>query len=89
MLQNEIAINVFKLSEDLLINLYCRWMDERQYEDINDYAIPVRKFLANIPEVVTVKMTKKPFGFRFDVSGKKYHMFKRGNQFYLTAEFTK
>ncbi len=53
------------LIQNLMLNLYDRWQDEKEYEDIADYAIPLRKHL---PEGWTLQvMTKRPFGFKFDI----------------------
>lgn len=50
---------------DLMATLWARWQDEWDYEDIADYAIPIRKVL---PAGVTLEyMTKTPFGFVFSV----------------------
>ncbi len=43
-------------------NLYGRWLDEQEYEDIKDYGDVIKKTL---PEGLTMlKMTKRPFGFQ-------------------------
>lgn len=43
---------------DLIVNLYCRWQDEKEYEDINDYLSAIARA---IPEAY--KIHKRPFGF--------------------------
>lgn len=49
--------------QDLMIQLAGRWMDEKKYEDIKDYAARIKK---DLPSGFTiVKMTKRPFGFYF------------------------
>ncbi len=48
-----------------LQNLYARWLDESQYEDINDYATVIKTLLPSDFEMV--KMTKRPFGFHFKI----------------------
>ena len=40
--------------------LYGRWQDEKEYEDINEYVIPVQKSYPN-----AFKAFKRPFGFAF------------------------
>lgn len=52
--------------------LWSRWQDEREYEDINDYA---KVFAAKLPAGVTLlKMTKRPFGFHYSIpSGARFH----------------
>lgn len=48
-----------------LDNLYGRWLDESQYENINDYG---KVISAALPAGITLtKMTKRPFGFHFTV----------------------
>lgn len=42
---------------DTFINLYVRWLDEKDYEDINDYLQVIKK---HIPSAY--KISKKPFG---------------------------
>ena len=45
-------------------NLYSRWQDEKQYEDINDYSKAREYFLkATVENVQVMKPTKRPFGF--------------------------
>lgn len=59
----------------LLSNLYGRWLDEREYEDINSYSVVLEKIM---PDGLTiVKMNKKPFGFNFRIEGfdAEYQMF--------------
>lgn len=58
----EIAKEIMKKLQDngsleLLVDTYCRWLDERQYEDFADYEKAIKKNLdANI-----LKVTKRPF----------------------------
>ena len=44
---------------DAFANLFFRWEDEKEYEDIKDYLVPIKKM---IPEAD--RMYKSPFGFR-------------------------
>lgn len=46
---------------DLMAYLYSRWQDEKEYEDIAGYTIPLSKTYPNIS-----KAHKRPFGFSFD-----------------------
>lgn len=59
----------------LMINLASRWMDEAEYENIDDYQVVIAKELPAY--VVITKMTKRPFGFRFMLSGsiEEYHFY--------------
>lgn len=45
----------------LITGLYWRWLDERECEDINEYGKVIAQELG-----FPVKMTKRPFGFKFD-----------------------
>jgi len=84
--QDKIAASAFHHVEDLLIGLYGRWQDEHQFEDIHDYAIPICKALQGFKEVNCVRMTKKPFGFKFTILELEYTVFKKRNQFLMTRK---
>ena len=49
-------------------NLYYRWLDEKEYEDINDYknviVSAIGKALPNL-QMTDIKATKRPFGITF------------------------
>lgn len=47
--------------------LYGRWLDERQYEDINEYYEVLKKELPKW--AVPLGMSKRPFGIRFKIIG--------------------
>jgi hypothetical protein len=50
---------------NLMSQLYVRFQDEKDYEDINDYAVPFKK---KLPKGFSlVKMSKRPFGFVFNI----------------------
>ena len=59
MLIDELWKNVNNNHADLLFNLWGRWQDEKEYEDIQDYLTVIQKY---IPEAY--KITKRPFGIR-------------------------
>lgn len=49
-------------------NLYCRWLDESKYEDINDYKeVLVKAIQKALPDltITDVKAKKRPFGLEF------------------------
>lgn len=54
--------------------LYCRWQDEKAYEDINDYQKALQKAL---PDMAIAKMTKRPFGCLIHIPGHPLPMFFR------------
>ena len=65
--------SMFHGIQDLLEQLYDRWRDEREYEDIKDY----QKVLAEkLPEGFTmIRATKRPFGFQVSVEGGTVQVF--------------
>lgn len=63
---NVTAKNFFYKSLDRMGYLASRWMDESQYEDINDYKANLQKFVdENNLGVTITKMLKRPFGCEF------------------------
>lgn len=57
-----------KSFQKMIADLYWRWNDEKEYENISDYAIPVESKISNITKfdfTESIKMTKRPFGFMF------------------------
>lgn len=77
------AVAFYEKAQPTMEYLAGRWQDEREYEDIADYAKPLQK-LAKAAGVEIVKMTKRPFGCIFTVGGKrfaltigKYYAYKR------------
>lgn len=67
----------------LFFNLYERWQDEKQYEDIKDYLKRVQQDYAN-----AYKVTKRPFAFFFKCSdgNLKVSVKKQGGYIKLSAE---
>ena len=59
-----VALAFFDDAYELIGELYGRWLDEKDYEDIYDYRAPLAK-IAEKHGVTITKMTKKPFGFAF------------------------
>lgn len=67
---NKTALNFFHKALDRMGYLASRWMDESQYEDINDYKANLQKFIdENNLGVTITKMSKRPFGCEFTVNG--------------------
>lgn len=66
-------------SSTILGNLYCRWQDEKDYEDINDYFFP----LINVAKTFDIKdltMTKRPFGCKIELNGKVFQVFRNSKE---------
>ena len=56
---------MFASLTDFLSNLFGRWQDEREYEDIADYG---KAIAAQLPEgFKLIAMQKRPFGFKFGI----------------------
>ena len=56
----------------MMRNLYERWRDEYEYEDINDYAkVIIDKLTAFFPSynIKLVKPSKRPFGVAITING--------------------
>lgn len=67
LLDNETISNTF-------FNLYERWSDESQYEDINDYEKVLAKVIReNGFPISREKATKRPFGLKFMLDGQCWH----------------
>ena len=63
----------FDGSTNLVVRLYERWLNEKDYEDINDY-LPIIAQVGEEYGVSIVKMTKRPFGFHFMVGDRTFAM---------------
>jgi hypothetical protein len=67
-----IAARDFFHKAELTANmLACRWADEKEYEDIKDYMVPLQKVASEFGVKIT-KMTKRPFGCHFEVDNKTF-----------------
>ena len=56
-------------------NLYDRWRDESEYEDINDYGKAIAKTIAKeYPsyDIKLVQTTKRPFGVKIKTNSSTY-----------------
>jgi hypothetical protein len=75
------ALVFFERIEEIMCELYGRWQDEKDYEDINDYSKPLEG-AAKVSKVKILGMTKKPFGVRYSVGEKEFHAFIKGGRTY-------
>lgn len=67
-------------------NLYDRWLDECKYEDINDYGKALNKVIVSeFPNygVKLVSSTKRPFGIKLEMDGKKFHVYVKIEKGYI------
>ena len=65
---------------NVMYNLYDRWRDESECEDINEYGKAiVNSIHVHLPhlDVKLIGATKRPFGVKLQVGGEKVHIFTR------------
>jgi len=60
--RKQLAHEVFEKMESDITYLYCRWQDEKEYEDFGDYTKRIKKSVEEFG-VKFIKATKRPFGF--------------------------
>lgn len=65
------AEKLYNNLDTLMTNLYCRWQDEKEYEDINDYGDVLKPRIEEVGGRM-IRMLKRPFGFRVALDGKEY-----------------
>lgn len=64
---------VFNSVGESLQSLAARWLDENEYENIEDYRAVLQKALPEDFKIIA--MTKRPFGFKFTAGTEAvYHM---------------
>lgn len=68
---DQVASAFFREAMPKLEYLWARWQDEREYEDIKDYMLPLKP-IAEKHDVELIRMTKRPFGIVFNVKGTVY-----------------
>jgi hypothetical protein len=71
----------FNTMEKTMVSLYHRWQDESEYEDINEYGKFVHAQIVAQLGGNLVKMSKRPFGFTFEVEGAMYQITINGRQY--------
>ena len=67
--------NVQKLLKDTIndmVSLYCRYLDEKDYEPLESYGTPIQRVLERQEGVTFIKMTGRPWGCRFTMGGNTY-----------------
>ena len=69
--KSKAAEKFYREAKEVLIDLYSRWQDEKQYENIKDYQNSLNPIAKQFGVVIT-KMTKRPFGCEFTVDGKTF-----------------
>lgn len=64
-------------------NLWDRWQDEKEYEDINEYGKVLHGAINKVDECMLFKATKKPFGVKVYRAGQLIHFFMKRKGSYL------
>ena len=67
------AAKLYKELQGMMTALYCRWKDESEYENIEDYSVNLKKEVEKIGGTF-IKMSKRPFGFTYRLSDATYQM---------------
>ncbi len=75
-----IALKFYHDIEELVANLWCRWQDEKAYEDIADYGKVIAKEVEAIGGVFGA-MKKRPFGFTYKLGGAEYLVTMAGSKY--------
>jgi hypothetical protein len=73
------ALQFFEKLQNLMMNLYSRWQDEKDYEYINDYGVN-KKYVAEIGGEF-IKMNKRPFGFVYKLENAIYQVIVRSSRY--------
>jgi len=74
------AIKFCNNAEKTMNYLYARWLDEKEYEDINDYRKPLEPIAQSCGVIIT-SMNKRPFGCTFTVAGKTFQLFANSKSY--------
>lgn len=74
------AKNFFEKAENTITDLFLRWKDESEYEDIKDYKLPLES-IAKKHNVVITRMSKRPFGCEFTTDGRTYKLTMTGKTY--------
>lgn len=69
--RKEKALTFYRSTQPLMLNLYARWQDEKEYEDIGDYGTVLAKEVVKIGGTF-LKMTKRPWGFTAQIGDATY-----------------
>lgn len=67
------AASIYKSMENVMTNLYGRWLDEKEYEDFSNYADVMKKEISGLGGEF-VAASKRPFGFKYALAGATYQM---------------
>lgn len=80
-----IAQQFFKVTAPLVSNLAARWADEHEYENIEDYLIPLKP-IALEHGITLLRIQKRPFAIRFKAEGTEHTMTVSRTKITLTSK---
>lgn len=83
-LVRKLAADFCNANAGLIADLYGRWLDESQYEDIKDYLSAFVKNSKKFSGVNVHGVTKRPFGFLFSATVNAYTV-----EYKVTAQLRK
>ena len=78
--RKEKALKLYERLQNLMLTLHARWQDESKYENINDYGVNIKKYVAEIGGEF-VKMNKRPFGFIYKLADATYQVMVRAGSY--------
>ena len=78
--------NLVKQTQTLMANLYERWQDEKEYEDFADYEKVIKEAVDKIGGITFIKGTKRPFGFQYELCGRRLQYAVKVKGRYLSFE---
>ena len=72
-------------------NLWDRWQDEKDYEDINEYGKVLHSAISKVDECMLFKATQRPFGVKVYRGGQLIHFYmkKKGNYLVMCSKMCK
>lgn len=68
------ARQFYNEAANLITTLAGRWLDEKDYEDIKSYQIPLNPIAVRCG-ITIERMTARPFGCLFSAEGKTYKLY--------------
>lgn len=68
-----LANKIYEDIEETIINLFYRWQEEKDYEDINDYALLIKPMIEQNGGIL-LNMNKRPFGVTYQLSDAVYQI---------------
>jgi uncharacterized protein (DUF849 family) len=77
------VIAFYRAAATMMHHLWARWQDEKEYEDIEDYKIPLQEFATQC-NVTIGRITKRPFGVYIRSGALEVHCKETNGYYKLT-----